>query len=285
MPKRGRCGPLASGELDAAYEECYVAYLDILGYSKRVRDNLEPPKARRMIEKIRKALDGVRQPPVDFAAYGSRVRVLSDSVLIWCRADEEGCHTILRHATNVVGGLAFEDFWVRGAITKGWHYDDGRVLYSPAMIEAYEMESQDACYPRVLVETQVALDYQNAGTGPGAHEHYASLWAGRREGPKRIWKDHDGRDYLNYLHWIHPADLDWEAKQEFLAVHRKNIVANLSRYDRDPRIAAKYGWLASYHNRYCTEWLTPDLAAEYLIRGQPPSTETAPAEPPTTGDP
>jgi hypothetical protein len=61
--------------------------------------------------------------------------------------------------------LALEDIWLRGGISIGeLSFDVGKnIVFGPALIQAYDLESRHAKYPRVLVD-QNLLGYLNCRT-------------------------------------------------------------------------------------------------------------------------
>lgn len=252
----------------AGYEDRYVAYLDIMGYKELIRASTDRAAALVQIGRLRGALvqrHWVRELTVN--PYTS-VRVEPDAVVVSCSYAPVGCFEIVRWAMNVIGGgMAYRDFWVRGAVTRGYHYDDGEVMFSPAMVEAYETERQEAFYPRVLASAQVAQDCDRVGLGADAGLRSPAHWDLLRATLKdSIWMDAGGRRFLNYLSLIDRQRLQSEQpEQAFLRSHVQTIADHPREHAGEPRIAAKYGWLASYHNRFCRECLPPDLTAQYRI--------------------
>lgn len=246
------------------YEERYVAYLDIMGYGELVKRNAEPERAKARIEELRKAIKKQFEIKNVMSLPDTAVRVLSDTVLVSCAANHEGCFNIILQTMNVVGGFACSNYWVRGAITRGWHYDDGSVLFSPAMVEAYQTGEKEAFYPRVLIAGQVVLDSRNMGLSEQVDSASQPFWEARRDTLRHsISRDQDGREFLNYLHLADPErSCTMRDAEAYLRLHRDHIASSQREYAQDERVAAKYGWLASYHNRFCEEHGIPD---EYLV--------------------
>jgi hypothetical protein len=56
--------------------------------------------------------------------------------------------------------LAKEGIFLRGAITRGEFFHEANKLFGPALVEAYELESQVATYPRIIISRDV-LWYEN----------------------------------------------------------------------------------------------------------------------------
>lgn len=46
----------------------------------------------------------------------------------------------------------------RGAVVIGDLYNDKIIIFGPAMLEAYELESKKAIYPRIIIEEDTILE-------------------------------------------------------------------------------------------------------------------------------
>jgi hypothetical protein len=64
-----------------------------------------------------------------------------------CTAAEELSRTLLRAG-----------YFARGAITKGLLYHDHNMVFGPAFLEAYRLETTVSKFPRIMVPRSVAAD-------------------------------------------------------------------------------------------------------------------------------
>ena len=87
----------------------------------------------------------------------AEVRVFSDTICVWVPVQDDGFQV-----TGFLGVLAFltlrlavRGIFVRGAIVRGRHYDDGSLTFSPALVRAYRIGEEEAFYPRVIADTNV----------------------------------------------------------------------------------------------------------------------------------
>ncbi|MEN6641401.1 MAG: hypothetical protein ABFE08_03035 [Armatimonadia bacterium] len=241
------------------YGDRYVAYLDIMGYSELVREAGRSANPMATIDRVREAVSKVQLDHGRFHDWGAlegvTTKVFSDSIIISSPGDQRGCFDAIRWTMNVVARLAHRDLWLRGAITFGAHYDEGGVLFSPALVKAYEMEQKDAFYPRVLV-TQSVIQTCRAEPDTDRREWLLSA----------IQRDHDRAYFLNYLALIMPGAIRQSDEHQLLWTHKAHIEDRLKKHRNQPRIAAKYGWLADYHNRFCERALDDEGARTYLIK-------------------
>lgn len=268
--------------------------LDIIGYKAIIEEANSSGSPEPRVSDLRWVIDFARDrvehskrwsqkawPPTNDAELIDRIRqqVLSDTIVLTCPVTKEGdgCFYALLFATTLVNALASKDFWIRGAITRGPHYhDDERgIVFSPAFVEAYMMGENEAFYPRVLVAEKVSKDAEQVRLVDTGQEGEDVLKQRRTFAQKAILIDRDGRCFLNYLssidadnllHWDEaPETYRWcDAEHIALSRHAELIGRHLQEHAGNPRIAAKYGWLADYHNRFC-EALPKDLPDKYRI--------------------
>ncbi len=166
----------------------------------------------------------------------------SDTIVLSCRCEPEGIETILCDAKQRSNGfLRANDFMFesgllcRGAVVKGKLFHDGNVLFGPALIEAYKIESTLAIYPRIIVADSLVAMLGNV--------------------PKpetSVRKDSDGLYYLDTLSIDLPvSDMDGfglaYAKICF-GKFRESIGSGLKQHGHDLRKRAKWTWLANYFN-------------------------------------
>jgi len=232
---------------------CYVAYLDILGYKERVRDAVEKHVEAEEISKIGDAINEVRNACEEWV-FDSSIQVFSDCVLLSVPESENSCFGILYLAAHAIGRLAYRDFWVRGAVVRGFHYDQDGILFSPALIAAHRMEREDAFHPRVLVHPEVVRQCQEQ-----------ALEEAERQMVGCIWPDNDGRGFLSYLGVTTCGCLGNEQAVVLLKAHGEHIARRLQDHEGSPPLVAKYEWLRHYHNRFCRQGLRPGEGDRYII--------------------
>jgi len=65
------------------------------------------------------------------------------------------CFIFINMAYFLTNSLIDYGFIIRGAITIGDLYHDERIVFGPALNQAYEIESTIANYPRVIVDKRI----------------------------------------------------------------------------------------------------------------------------------
>lgn len=128
------------------------------------------------------------------------------------------------------------EYLVRGAITRGALYHDDAVVVGPALVRAYELESQVAIYPRIILDPNL----QNLQITKTDVEDV--FWT------KMYREDRDGIFFLNFLsedvlgafEELKPG-LFTDAKKEI-----RKFVRRMSSTSDNDRVRMKYDWLKSY---------------------------------------
>lgn len=138
---------------------------------------------------------------------------------------------------------------VRGGVSMGQAYvgktGDGPV-FGPAMIRAYHIESEEAVYPRIVIDDEfirrVKTQERQFVQVPGAPKY--------QQIARILSTSEDGTLYVDYLRvaFFRATKVggDIKAFREMLALHRALIIKGLDQDDL--RRKRKYEWLARYHN-------------------------------------
>lgn len=131
------------------YENRAVAFLDILGFSDVIMRGGSETEISQLFGALKK-----RAEEVDGLSLSGRMQlsVFSDSIVV----SEEylggfGAERIAGYATYLATEILARGFLVRGGVCVGPLYHRDGTVFGPALIEAYNMESRTAIYPRIIV--------------------------------------------------------------------------------------------------------------------------------------
>ena len=123
------------------------------------------------------------------------------------------------------------DFWLRGGVTIGELFIDDTVVWGPGLVEAYNIESKVANYPRVIVSKDVLFAYNNC------ERKSLNLYAFIKE-------DIDGLWYIDY--YIAAPNIRLIPQiAEILAEKAKDFL------DKDDKTKQKYNWVITGFNTMC----------------------------------
>jgi hypothetical protein len=149
---------------------------------------------------------------------------------------------LMRHARWLQNDLVAEGFFVRGGLTLGSLHLDEHVLFGPALVEAYELESNVAVHPRIVLSRAAAQTQRRTADG------------------STLMCDDGGQTFIDYLGAVAVEPDDPIAA---LQSHRDTVVDRLHGSRPHKRRWEKYRWLGEYHNAVVRERLP--RARELLI--------------------
>lgn len=157
-------------KLEYKIKESFVAFIDVLGFSQMItEDGGRGEKLKIIKDAVATATEFLEERkkmpnhPYAFWYKEFQVKSFSDcfcfsiplefedgekdykqnfvSFYVWIKAF---CNTLLK-----------KGFLCRGGITQGWHYYDEKIIFSQALVEAYELESKKANHPLILIHPKL----------------------------------------------------------------------------------------------------------------------------------
>lgn len=152
------------------YQDCYVAFIDILGFKALVRNKENSCKD---ILDIYACLDDII-PEIEFIDNADdsiritvkgvdcvKKKVMSDSICVYIDANiEDALFCLVAVCMKLQNKLLKREKpnLVRGAITRGYIYvnDEKDITFGPALTEAYLMEEKTTKYPRIIITKELA---------------------------------------------------------------------------------------------------------------------------------
>lgn len=256
------------------YRRSIFTFIDILGFSQIVQKSKNPDEIKEMLATLQQEAkpegEMAKLMEMSFLTFSdSTVR----SVPIESKANKKYKDGILWQEIISLIHLQFRmvrrGHFIRGGMTVGDIYTDDSMIFGPAIIQAYTLETDFAIYPRIVIDPIV---FTTLETEPLVRGHeLEDEWDYIRT---FVRKDADGLWFIDYLSGI-MTELD-EPGMEFdwLAAHKELIIKNANEFKSLSRIGAKYLWLATYHNMVAREITDKHYAKhgvdrdDYLITGE-----------------
>lgn len=155
---------------DVKYREAIVTFIDILGF-KNMLSNFDANGIYDVLNQfhLQHNKNSLSNHTTAYKKnYETEVYAFSDSVVRIKYTDYEDMW--LNTATDEVITLAVMQFellkrgiLIRGGCTKGMIFSDApsKILFGPALAEAYKIESELSVYPRIVVSESVLTDYDS----------------------------------------------------------------------------------------------------------------------------
>ena len=147
------------------YEECYVAFIDLLGF-KNIVKTLECKEIYSIFEEIK---DESLIQPIRFCGGDSNYNlpldkvqkyVMSDSVIFYINIREEySLAALIKQVSYSAQKLLRQNLPIlmRGGISKGALFIRERIIYGPALNEAYELQEDVSVYPRIVLANTIDI--------------------------------------------------------------------------------------------------------------------------------
>jgi len=249
------------------YQKCFIAYLDILGFKERVRisqDNKEEVKLLLDSLKICNAFASGSKKVVNDMG-GNRTidiqsRFFSDSVVFFLKDSPDDLGHLFLIVRYVQDQLWSKGLLIRGAITYGDMYfpnknAENNITLGPGIIKAFELESEIAVYPRIIISSTLYDYIEEKGI-------QAYPFADDGEVKNYIRQDKDGVYFLDLLNQNiirKKGEKLQKANNVFSIVWNSDdeskydtVILNVDRCARDnvsfknEKIRQKYKWLQSY---------------------------------------
>jgi len=243
-------------------QECYIAFLDIMGFAGFVT-NETPEIVQEYLTNFITIANGLNK-----SGFAYDIKIFSDCIVISTPIQDKmiDFHEFLLYINWLLLANIVESSLgrlpLRGAITRGSYYTDEKDLtFGKALVKAHEIESQLACYPRIIVNPN---DLQPEVVRQSTERvHYAFLQAGlnkKAEGGLKpfneythsVRRDFDGLLHCNYLSCLQNYDGSWiDDFEMYILKHKEFTVKNLEK-SSSHKHSTKYNWIKTYHNWFCS---------------------------------
>lgn len=246
------------------YEPAIVSFIDVLGF-RSLLDTRHAHDIRDVLLQLREFTAPIEERPtrrVKDARLLSRAFAdsVSDAVVrvrVFDTQYNDGAffHEVLdllhaqveciRHGVVIRGGLAIGNAHV-GLEGKG-------PVFGPAMVRAYEIETNEAIYPRIVVDTAA---YQSFLDDARLRKQDHRLEEELRYVDRMLRIDADGKRFIDYLAASESEFDDPSGYFLFLDSHAELVRAKLA--TTTARVREKFEWLGAYHNS-----VVDDLLAQF----------------------
>ncbi|MEK5197261.1 hypothetical protein MHI49_27985 [Bacillus sp. FSL M7-0884] len=210
------------------YERRILVFFDVLGFKEMVLK-----KYKNNPEKIEEILSTMHL--LAHSSYPSELIVFSDSVIniLGVKPHLEKYGQTFSDYINVIFGeiaaiqmkmISLYGILIRGSIVLGdIRYKSSRnLLFGPALIHAYELESKHSIYPRFILDTEIINLIQEDIN-----------WMD-------ISRDVDGHYYVDSFKWL----VKLEAEKRSLAPIKQKIETEIKNLGENPNlgVVSKYQW-------------------------------------------
>jgi len=225
------------------YEQRAVLFLDVLGF-KRLIDL----KREDLVEEALMVTSAQYQSNYEISAF-------SDNMAVSLKF-ERGYELLdlIHFASYLAWHLLHKGVMSRGGVAVGELFHKNGIVYGPALVSAYQLESQVACYPRIVLEKDaVAKSLEIGGNPPGCEDSIR----------EQLRTDFDGWEHIHLM--SHKAMMPFhemlspEARQangeiSHSALLVSKVTAARKALENNPpsdlRSVSKHDWMRRYVDYY-----------------------------------
>lgn len=233
------------------YENRIVLFLDILGfrsiiektYEKQEDDTENIEKLYNNLNEIRHFLiSNLKRKDVYYNRnFSLRVTQFSDSIIIsFINDDNETLLNLIRTIQELVIKLVNNGILCRGAISYGKLIHDNRIIFGPALNDAYETETRAAIYPRIILDKSLIDLGKSKQIKIFENLNNESLILSylNQDTDDKYYIDYFPKDIYSYKYITHI--------QSYMINLRQIIILGLR--TTKPDLKVKYGWMKNKYN-------------------------------------
>lgn len=231
------------------YRSSVFTFLDILGF-RRIVEKHSADEVGALLARLRQAAQPDKRVAEDLEM---SFLTFSDCTV---RAVPIESASNKRHPTGILYfellnlvhcqyRLLHDGYFLRGSVTIGDICFDEDMVFGPALVNAYSLESEFANHPRIVVDPRVFAEFDKE---PLLRNEIHDVPTEREYLDAIVKRDSDGIYFVDYLRGI-LSEFDEEGQEfEFLALHKQRVLEQAGGFDALHKVAAKYLWVATYHN-------------------------------------
>lgn len=182
------------------YEDRIVAFIDVLGFHSLVNDtvdakgNDDPRKIQNIYDAYEVIQENWRGSSSEQATSSKRTTVFSDCIVVSVAEHESSqIFWTLLEIKHLIMSLIYHGILVRGAVVRGKLIHERNVVFGPALVEAYTLESKAALYPRIILDRDLVVAAGKRRSGHHTKKEEISYVQSLLE------KDSDGMYYVDYF--------------------------------------------------------------------------------------
>jgi hypothetical protein len=228
------------------YREAVISFIDILGFRELVANSPDASSIRRILSRLRNFTSPVKID-LDAGAPDAQSIAFSDSIVRVRFYDVEyATGAVFQEVHGLLlaqSELAAENVLLRGGMTVGRVHLEGDMAFGPGFTRAYDLESQFANFPRIILGPEVFAALRADPRLVAEHHDIEDDVYYLR---KFLERGDDGFWFVDYLYSIADEMDKPENFQDLLASHRNFAIAGANAAPTHSRVLQKFLWLARY---------------------------------------
>ncbi len=222
------------------YTEKIVGFVDILGFSSLVQRSKSDPQIIQLLKSIYDSVEEACKNPdignVKSNQYQyTEVIYFSDSIIVSSAATIKGIASTISALSTLQHRLLCHGILVRGGVTVGDTFKDERIIFGPAIIDAYRLEQLVSIYPRIIIDEKFASFCRS-------HKEFEDFG-------DRFIQDDDGTIFIDPF-WKYKLSQMNSIIENEIAQMRQFIEKECKYSINNQSIFDKYNWLIKLFNEF-----------------------------------
>ena len=216
------------------YNNYFVAFVDVLGF-KNIIDSYSRDKVYELFSRnFKRSIANIIKNG-ESLINGDEIhyKTMSDSIVFYVKEDAKNAlFGLLANCATFQASLLAMDtpILTRGGVSYGGFFIDGDIMFGPALTSAYLLESQNAKYPRIIMNHSLLLQYGNEYCNNIVYEDDDLFWSinslnivlGKN---KTGFKDFD--HLSSYVVEVLDSTRDSSIREKYLYLRKKTNEINL----------------------------------------------------------
>lgn len=234
------------------YENRLVFFIDILGFREIIKqtDGRIAVQNSRTIENIFNLFNNYGRffSEGDEEMFESKkITQFSDTIVVSFILKQPGDIIFtLSDCLHLIMNLLGKGFLCRGGVAYGKLIHTDKLIFGPALVEAYDLEQRAALYPRVIISEGVLLkSYEEYEKQDGVSR--IDLYYGVQQIQEFLVKDFDGLYFIDYIRKVQ-GEINEERMDEYYKKLKKIIESGMT--SKSEHIKVKYSWMKEKYNEY-----------------------------------
>lgn len=240
------------------YEVRLVAFLDVLGWRAAIEKSQTDPDLVKVLGLGLAALHGQADMVKWMQEHGGdsgwpgdpQMTQFSDSIVISTSADLHGKFQLIMSLQQACTAMLMNGFLIRGGVTVGQMLHRGGLAYGPALTHAYDLESEVATHPRIILQNELSEAW-------GQGEKFLDK-GGAVLGHARTWRKMPGDDWA-FFDYLQPMNANTFQAPSARVVRAnfepvRKVIENGLTEHAGKREYEKYRWMAEYFNSVAAEY-------------------------------
>jgi len=243
--------------------ESLVCFTDILGFSNLIVQSPNRQHGSELLKKLHTILKNQYKNMKEMNPH-AQFKTFTDNVILAYPIFQDGewqSGNLFMSFINYQLEMTMNGYFLRGGVSFGDYYGDEDFAYGPALIEAYDLESKQANYPRIILSKEMVKIVAE----------YLGYYAEPEEAPQSSYllKDTDEMVFINYLYALQ-EEFEYTQDQDIyiqnIINHKEIILNSLNMYKDNSKLYSKYEWVAQYHNYYCDQYFQTNMLQQFNLK-------------------